>query len=96
MGFSAFTAFHGWRVSNTWQFYGPKEKVFNVLMLGALSGISLLNYYAGYRTYLGQTMSGEVAQPIAYRESYKERLSKALKFQRMSDDEKLEYIKAKI
>ena len=53
LGFSAFTAFHAWRVSNIWSYFGIREKVFNVFMLGALSSISLMNYYAGYRTYLG-------------------------------------------
>jgi len=39
-----------------WQFYPAREKVFNIMALGVLFGLSAANAYAGKEIYMGKNM----------------------------------------
>ena len=46
--FTAMAGFHGFRIEGNWKFYNTGAKVFNLLGLGVLSGISILNFNAAW------------------------------------------------
>ena len=91
--FMGATVFNSWRISQIWKFFRPQEKIFNVFVLGVIGGISLLNYNAAYEIHMGKSMKIEDRPEIQLRQGYKERLSEAIAFQRLSDDEKKEFIR---
>ena len=91
------TAFHGWRISQIWRFYRTPEKVFNVFMIGVLASISLLNFNAAYEIQMGKNMKMDESRPeVQLRQGYKERLTEAIAFQRLTDDEKKQFIQKQI
>ena len=72
------------------------DKVFNVFGLGLLSGLSLLNFNAGYQIHQGKNLNVDLNSEVQLRPSYVERVSEAMKFYKMTDEQKLEFINQKI
>jgi hypothetical protein len=43
-------------MKNLWSFYPAREKLFNLVALGVIFGLSALSYNAAYEIHMGQTM----------------------------------------
>ena len=67
-GFLGLAAFNFWRTRSLFPYMQLKDKVFNVMAIGTVFGIGLLNYNLAYQIHMGQQMD-----LIEYRPSYSER-----------------------
>ena len=66
-------------------------------MLGILTSLSLLSFNAAWEINQGKKMNMEVRPPPEQmRESYKKRLGDAIAFQRLSDEEKMDFVKSQL
>ena len=73
------------------------EKIFNIGMLAILSSLSMLSFNAAWEINQGKKMNIELRPPPEQmRDSYKKRLGDAIAFQRLSDDEKMDYVKLQL
>ncbi|CDW91506.1 UNKNOWN [Stylonychia lemnae] len=67
--FTLIGSINGVRVASLWKFFPLKEKIFNVLAISFIYGLSYLSFNAGYQIYMGKSM-----QMIEYRPSLSQRL----------------------
>lgn len=52
-GFVGFAGFNVWRASGVWSYLSVKDKLFNVTAITFIFSVAALNWYYGYRIYMG-------------------------------------------
>ena len=95
--FAVLTAWNASRVRSFWHRLPTNYKAYNALGFTVMGGLSLLNFWAAKQIIFGKhMMGGDQFELPQYRQGYKERLTAAYEFHRMSDDQKSQFIADKL